>query len=157
MKLRENWREQKKRNSYGEQPVLDTIKMLNQLGIWIEVTTLVIPTLNDTEQEFHSIAEFIMSVSREIPWHISAFYPAYKLKYLPPTPFAILNRAREIGLETGLHYVYLGNVTNHGNAETKCPDCGQILIERTKIGIIKNNVQDNRCPNCGMEIAGVGL
>ncbi|MCK4344661.1 MAG: AmmeMemoRadiSam system radical SAM enzyme, partial [Bacteroidales bacterium] len=72
------------------QPVLNTIKMLNQLGIWIEVTTLVIPTLNDTEQEFHSIAEFIMSVSREIPWHTSAFYPAYKLKYLPPTPLAVL-------------------------------------------------------------------
>ena len=139
------------------QPVLDTIKMLNQLGIWIEVTTLVIPTLNDTEQEFHSIAEFIMSVSREIPWHISAFYPAYKLKYLPPTPLAVLNRAREIGLETGLHYVYLGNVTNHGNADTKCPGCGQILIERTNFGIIKNKIQDGNCPNCGREIAGVGM
>ena len=139
------------------QPVLDTIKMLNQLGIWIEITTLVIPTLNDTEQEFHSIAEFIMSISREIPWHISAFYPAYKLKYLPPTPLAVLNRAREIGLETGLHYVYLDNVTNHGNADTKCPDCGQILIERTNFGIIKNKIQDGHCPNCGREIAGVGL
>jgi len=139
------------------QPVLDTIKMLNQLGIWIEVTTLVIPTLNDTEQEFHSTAEFIMSVSREIPWHISAFYPAYKLKYLPSTPFAVLNRARKIGLETGLHYVYLDNVTNHRNADTKCPDCGQILIERTNFRIIKNKIQDGYCPNCGREIAGVGL
>lgn len=139
------------------QPVLDTIIILNQLGIWIEVTTLVIPTLNDTEQEFHSIAEFIMSVSREIPWHISAFYPAYKLKYLPPTPFAVLNRAREIGLETGLHYVYLGNITNHGNADTKCPDCGQILIERTNFGIIKSKIQESYCPNCGREIAGVGM
>jgi len=139
------------------QPVLETIKMLNQLGIWIEVTTLVIPTLNDTEQEFNSIAKFIMSVSSEIPWHISAFYPAYKLNYLPPTPLAVLNRAREIGLETGLHYVYLDNVTNHGNADTKCPGCGQILIERTNFGKIKNNIQDNRCPNCGMEIAGVSM
>ena len=98
-----------------------------------------------------------MSVDKEIPWYISAFHPAYKLKYLPPTPFAVLNRAREIGLETGLHYVYLGNVTNHGNADTKCPGCGQILIERTNLGIIKNNLQDNRCPNCGMKIAGVGM
>lgn len=106
------------------QPILDTIKILNQLGIWIEVTTLVIPTLNDTEQEFHSIAEFIMSVGKDIPWHISTFSPAYKLKYLPPTPLAVLNRARGIGLETGLHYVYLGNVINHGNTDTKCPGCG---------------------------------
>ena len=138
-------------------PVLDTIKMLNQLGIWIEVTTMVIPTLNDTEQEFHSIAEFIVSISREIPWHISAFYPAYKLKYLPPTPLEVLNRARVIGLKTGLHYVYLGNVTNHGNADTKCPDCGQILIERSNFGIIKNNIRDGSCQYCGRGIAGEGM
>jgi len=139
------------------QPVLETIKMLNQLGIWIEVTTLVIPTLNDTEQEFHSIAEFILSVSENIPWHISAFYPAYKLKYLPPTPLAVLNRAQEIGLETGLHNVYLGNVTNNAIANTKCPGCGEILIERTNFGIIKNRIQDGHCPNCKKEIAGVGM
>jgi len=136
------------------QPVLETIKLLNQLGIWMEVTTLVIPGFNDTEQEFHSIAEFILSISREIPWHISAFYPAYKLKYLSPTPLEVLNRAREIGLKTGLHYVYLGNVTNHGNADTKCPDCGQILIERTNFGIIKNNIRDGSCQYCGRGIAG---
>jgi len=139
------------------QPVLDIIKMLNQLKIWTEVTTLVIPTLNDTEQEFHSIAEFIMSVSREIPWHISAFYPAYKLKYLPPTPFEVLIKAREIGLKTGLNNVYLGNVTNNVHADTRCPGCGQILIERTSFGIIKNKIQDGHCPNCGREIAGVGM
>jgi len=138
-------------------PVLDTIKILNQLGIWIEVTTLVIPTLNDTEQEFHLIAEFIMSVSIEIPWHISAFYPAYKLKYLPPTPLAVLIKAREIGLKTGLNNVYLGNVTNNVTADTRCPDCGQILIERTNFWIIKNKIQDGHCPNCGREIAGVGI
>jgi len=138
-------------------PVLDTIKILNQLGIWIEVTTLVIPTLNDTEQEFHLIAEFIMSVSIEIPWHISAFYPAYKLKYLPPTPLAVLIKAREIGLKTGLNNVYLGNVTNNVTADTRCPGCGQILIERTNFWIIKNKIQDGHCPNCGREIAGVGI
>ena len=102
---------------------------------------IAIPTLNDTEQEFHSIAEFILSVSENIPWHISAFYPAYKLKYLPPTPLEVLNRAREIGLETGLHNVYLGNVTNNVIANTKCPGCGEILIERTNFGIIKNKIQ----------------
>ncbi len=138
-------------------PVLDTIKMLNQLGIWIEVTTMVIPTLNDTEQEFYSIAEFIMSISADIPWHISAFYPAYKLKYLPPTPLAVLIKAREIGLKTGLNNVYLGNVTNKVNADTRCPGCGQILIERTNFGIIKNKIQNGHCPNCGREIAGVGM
>ncbi|MEA3435241.1 MAG: AmmeMemoRadiSam system radical SAM enzyme [Thermodesulfobacteriota bacterium] len=139
------------------QPVLDTIKILFQLGIWVEVTTLVIPTLNDIEQEFHSIAEFIMGVSREIPWHISAFYPAYKLKYLPPTPFAVLDQAQKIGLETGLHYVYLGNVKNSATENTRCPACGQILIERKNFESIKNIIQDGHCPNCGREIAGVGM
>ena len=139
------------------QPVLETIKLLNQLGIWIEVTTLVIPRLNDTEQEFYSIAEFIMSISREIPWHISAFYPAYKLKYLPPTPLEVLNRAREIGLKTGLHYVYLGNVTNHGNADTRCPECGQILIERINFRTIENKIRNGYCQYCGRGIAGAGM
>lgn len=139
------------------QPVLDTIKLLNQLGIWIEVTTLVIPTFNDTEQEFRSIAEFIMSINGKIPWHISAFYPAYKLKYLPPTPLAVLHQALEIGLETGLQYVYLGNITNNRTEDTGCPACGQILIEREKFGVTKNRIQDGHCPNCGRKIAGVGL
>jgi len=139
------------------QPVLDTIKLLNQLGIWIEVTTLVIPTLTDTEQEFRSIAEFIMSVSGEIPWHISAFYPAYRLKYLSPTPLAVLNQALEIGLETGLQYVYLGNLTNNVTEDTRCPGCGQILIERKNFGITKNKIQEGHCPNCGRNIAGVGM
>ena len=139
------------------QPVLDTIKNLFQLGIWIEVTTLVIPTLNDTEQEFHSIAEFIMSVSREIPWHISAFYPAYKLKYLPPTPLAVLDQALKIGLDTGLHYVYSGNVKNSATENTRCPGCGQILIERKNFKIVNNIIQGGHCPNCGRRIAGIGM
>ncbi len=139
------------------QPVLDKIKLLNQLGIWIEVTTLVIPTLNDTEQEFRSIAEFIMSVSGEIPWHISAFYPAFKLNYLPPTPLPVLNQALKIGLETGLHYVYLGNMINNVTEDTRCPGCGQILIERENFSIIRNRIQEGHCPNCGKKIAGIGM
>jgi len=139
------------------QPVLDTIKSLNHLGIWTEVTTLVIPGFNDSVQEFYSMAEFIMSVSREIPWHISAFHPAYKFKYLPPTPLEVLIRAREIGLKTGLHYVYLGNLTNDEYEDTKCPDCGQILIERRNFGIFQNNIQDGHCPMCGRGIAGEGM
>jgi pyruvate formate lyase activating enzyme len=138
-------------------PVLETLEILNQLGIWTEVTTLVIPGFNDTEQEFYAIAEFIMNISREIPWHISAFHPAYKLKYLPPTPLEVLNRAREIGLKTGLHYVYSGNATNHGAADTRCPDCGQILIERTNFEILKNKIRNGYCPNCGKGIAGAGM
>jgi pyruvate formate lyase activating enzyme len=140
------------------QPVLDTLTLLNQLGIWTEVTTLVIPGLNDSEQEVYAIAEFIISISREIPWHVSAFHPAYKVTHLPPTPIVVLNRVREIGLKTGLQYVYLSNVaTLHGTADTICPDCGQKLIERTNFGIVKNEIRDGYCPNCGRVIAGEGL
>ena len=138
-------------------PVLDNIKLAKTLGIWVEVTTLIIPTLNDSQDELHQIAEFLRDVDRDIPWHISQFYPTYQIMNLPRTPVETLHMAREIGLETGLHYVYEGNVPGKGNENTYCHQCGELLIERWGYSIIKNTIKDGHCPSCQSSVAGVGL
>jgi len=139
------------------QPVLDTMKVMKRLGIWLEVTTLVIPGINDDEGELKDAADFVANeLGVDTPWHISRFFPAYKMTDVFPTPVETLNRAREIGLEAGLRYVYVGNVP--GEANTVCHKCGQILIRRLGYRILENRVQPNgRCPNCGMPVAGVGM
>jgi pyruvate formate lyase activating enzyme len=139
------------------QPVLDAMKLMKRLGIWLEVTTLVIPGINDDEGELKDAADFVANeLGMDTPWHISRFFPAYKMTDVFPTPVETLNRAREIGLEAGLRYVYVGNVP--GEANTVCHKCGQILIRRLGYRILENRVQPNgRCPNCGMPVAGVGM
>ena len=139
------------------EPVLDTIRLARNLGIWVEVTTLVIPTLNDSEDELRRIAEFLRDVDVSIPWHISQFYPTYQLTNLPRTPVETLHRAREIGLEIGLQYVYEGNVPGRGNENTYCHGCGELLIERWGYSIQKNAIIEGTCPSCGSPVAGVGL
>ena len=137
------------------QPVLDAIKLYKSMGVWVEVTTLVIPTLNDSEEDFIGIAEFIKSVGVDIPWHISQFYPAYKLPDLPPTPVTTLRKAREIGLDVGLRYVYEGNVPGEGGENTYCYQCGELLIRRYGFQILENKIRDSRCPSCGARIDGI--
>jgi len=140
------------------QPVLDSLKKIKQLGIWLEVTSLIIPGVNDDRQEIRDMANFVAKeLGVDVPWHISRFFPAYKMKEVPATPLQILLMAREIGLEEGLHYVYPGNIEDNEYMNTTCPQCGQLLIERTDFGIVKNNIKDDCCPNCGRKIAGVGL
>ncbi len=138
------------------EPVLENIKLAKKLGIWVEVTTLVIPTLNDSQDELRQIAEFIRDVDEDIPWHISQFYPTHKLTTLPRTPVETLHVAREIGLKTGLHHVYEGNVPGRGNENTYCYNCGNLLIERWGYSIIKNIIKDGCCPSCKSSIGGVG-
>jgi pyruvate formate lyase activating enzyme len=138
-------------------PVLETIRLAKDLGIWVEVTTLVIPTLNDSEDELRQIAEFLTDVDVSIPWHISQFYPTYQLTNLPRTPVETLHMAREIGLESGLRYVYEGNVPGRGNENTYCHGCGELLIERWGYSIQKNTIIEGQCPSCGSPVAGVGL
>ncbi len=138
-------------------PVLSTIKLARDLGIWVEVTTLVIPTLNDSPGELKQIAEFIKGVSSDIPWHISEFYPTYQLTNLPRTPVESLHLARDIGIKAGLRYVYEGNIPGRGNENTYCCQCGEPLIERLGYSIKKNMVKDGRCPSCKSSVAGVGL
>jgi pyruvate formate lyase activating enzyme len=138
-------------------PVLETIALMNSLGVWLEVTTLVIPGLNDSEQELAEIAAFVKGVGEEVPWHVSAFYPTYKLTDVPPTPVATLRRAREIGLQAGLRHVYEGNVPGEAGAHTTCPGCGAVVIARSGRDSVRNRLQQGRCPECGQRIEGVGL
>ena len=138
----------------GFQPVLDNLKLIKKLGIWLEVTTLVIPELNDSPAELRDAARFIaQELGTDTPWHISRFFPGYKMTDRPPTPIKTLQRAREIGLEEGLHYVYLGNLPEESN--TICHNCGQLLIRRKGNRTIKSVIRDGCCPNCGTPIAGV--
>ncbi len=137
------------------QPVLDSIKQMKEAGVWLEVTTLVIPTLNDSEEELRDIARFIRSVGADTPWHVSRFFPAYRLDHLPPTPVTTLQRAREIGLEEGLHYVYEGNVAEPESENTYCPGCGKVVIERAGFHVAAGiGVKLGKCPECGVHIAG---
>ena len=135
--------------------VLESLELMKKLGIWLEITTLVIPTLNDSEEEFEKIANFILSLGAEIPWHISAFYPTYKMLGFPKTPAATLHRAREIGRRAGLRYVYCGNIPGQGGEDTFCPRCGKSLIERTGFRVVKNDVVGGKCRHCHAPIDGI--
>ena len=137
--------------------VLDSIRTLKELGVWIEITTLIIPTLNDGEEELKRIAEFIREVGEEIPWHVSAFHPTYKLLDRPRTSAKMLHRAREIGLGVGLRYVYCGNITGDEGENTYCYNCKELLIQRYGYQILKNRVKNGLCPDCGAKIDGIGL
>jgi pyruvate formate lyase activating enzyme len=138
-------------------PILEAIRLYHELGVWVEVTTLVVPGLNDSDEELGQIAGFIRSVDPEIPWHVSQFYPAYKMLDRPPTPVAALERAREIGEREGLAYVYVGNVPGAQGESTFCPGCGVLLIHRRGLELIDNRVRKGACPDCGKAIAGVGM
>jgi pyruvate formate lyase activating enzyme len=136
------------------QPVLDAIRLYKEYGIWIEITTLVIPDHNDSEDELRQIARFIKSVGEEVPWHVSRFHPTYKLTDEPRTPIKTLQRARQIGIEEGLRYVYEGNVPGEGE-ETSCPSCGKTLVKRIGFSVEENSVKDGACGFCGAAVDGV--
>ena len=136
------------------QHVLDAIRLYKQDGIWIEITTLVIPGHNDSETELRQIAEFIKSLGDDVPWHVSRYHPTYKLSDRPITPLETLKRAREIGLDAGLRYVYEGNVPGEGE-DTACPGCRKTLIKRIGFRVLENSVKNGACPHCGRAIAGV--
>jgi pyruvate formate lyase activating enzyme len=141
----------------GLQPVLDAIRLYHTLGVWVEVTTLVIPGVNDSNQELRQIAEFIRSVGPEVPWHVSQFYPTYKMVDRPETPVDTLRRARDIGLSAGLRYVYEGNIPGQGHENTICPACRTVLVERFGFVVRENRIKDGRCPACETQIAGVEM
>lgn len=136
------------------QPVLDSIKLYYQLGIWIEITTLIIPGYNDDSNELRQIARFIADIDKSIPWHVTAFYPTYKLNNTPATPLSTLENAYTIGKEEGLKYVYQGNIGQGEN--TYCPSCGKLLVKRNFFNI-KNQIDDGKCPFCGYKIQGIGM
>ena len=138
--------------------VLDSLIEYRRLGIWLELTTLVIPGLNDSDAELRDLASFITThLGADTPWHVSQFYPTYQLTNRPRTPLATLRRAREIGLAAGLHYVYQGNAPGEGGEDTRCPNCQADLIKRRGFTILSNRLEQGNCPDCGTTIAGIGM
>jgi pyruvate formate lyase activating enzyme len=138
------------------EPVLQALKLYRELKIWLEITTLIIPGLNDSQQELGEIAAFIrQELGAEVPWHVSAFYPTYKMVDRPPTPRETLVKAKQIGLNSGLKYVYCGNLDIPGGEDTNCPRCGFNLIARSGFQVENNQIKNGVCINCGEKIAGV--
>lgn len=139
------------------QEVLDTIRQVHEMGFWLEIVTLVIPDYNDSDEELNGIAEFLADVSPDIPWHVTAFHPDYKMGDFGATPIVTLDRARNIGFSKGLRYVYSGNRPGEvGDSEnTICPGCRATLIERIGFHVVHNRLgEEGACPDCGEKIPG---
>jgi pyruvate formate lyase activating enzyme len=136
-------------------PVLKTLETMNEMGIWLEVTTLLIPGLNDSAEELRQIAQFLANLNPDIPWHISRFHPTYHLNHIPSTPPERIRRARDIGYESGLKYVYTGNLPGDQGEKTFCHACSELLIDRVGFFVTQNKIEENCCPNCGAKIPGV--
>jgi pyruvate formate lyase activating enzyme len=136
------------------QPVLDNIRTIHELGIWLEVTTLVVPGSNDSQAELKSIAEFLANVDTGIPWHISRFHPDYKFTDGGPTPLSVMQKAYDLGKEAGLEHVYLGNVAGQ-SVDTDCHYCGRKLITRNFGGAQIDLTEEGCCPQCRAQLAGV--
>ena len=140
------------------EPVRDSIVDMHGRGIWLELTTLVIPGLNDDPRELRAMAEWIATaVGTETPWHLTRFQPAYRLSHLPPTPAATLVDAAAVAREVGLRHVYVGNAPEVEAATTSCAHCGERLIGRSDYGVTEWRLVDGRCPRCQHPMAGVGL
>lgn len=136
------------------QAILESIKLMKELGIWVEVTTLIIPGVNDSQEELTNIAKFIFQVDSDIPWHLSRFFPTYKMQQYSYTPLETLQRAKKIGQKIGLKYVYIGNVRRESE-NTFCPNCGKIIVKRKGFWVGEVDVEENKCHFCHREIKGV--
>ena len=133
-----------------------TLKFMKSLNIFVEVTTLIVPNLNDSPSELRALADFIVEdLGPETPWHISRFHPTYKLTNQPPTPVKTLTDARQIGLDAGLKYVYTGNVPGNTGENTFCSGCGEQVIERWGFRVGKLRIKNGKCTQCGTGIDGV--
>ena len=139
------------------QNVLDTIKRLKEMDFWVEIVTLIVPTFNDSDDELRQIADFLVGISPDIPWHVTAFHPDYKMTDPPATPAETLIRAYDIGKAAGLKYVYPGNLPGGvGSREsTWCPSCNELLIKRRGFTVMDNRMAQGACPSCSAKIPGV--
>ena len=136
-------------------PVLNTLVVAKSMGVEVEVTNLVIPTLNDGDEMLQDLSRWLVqNMGRETPLHFSRFFPQYQMKNLPPTPQETLERARRIAEGEGLHHVYIGNVTRPGAEDTFCPGCGNRLIQRRGFQVLENKIQSGHCPDCDAEVYG---
>ena len=137
-------------------PVLDTLLLLNRQKMWTEIVYLVIPGQNDDPDELKELCKWIVGeLGPDTPLHFTRFHPQYRLKNLPSTPLATLKKAREIGLESGIHFVYTGNVPGDPGENTYCPNCGELLIKRVGFSVLETKLDDGQCPKCRHVIAGV--
>jgi pyruvate formate lyase activating enzyme len=139
------------------QPILDSLRRIHEMGFWLEVVTLIVPGFNDADEELQRIAGYLAGISRDIPWHVSAFHPAYQMEGPPATPAATLIRAAHIGRQAGLRYVYAGNLPGQvGDLEnTRCPQCRRLLVERRGYRIVANQLDGaGNCPACRAPIPG---
>ena len=137
-------------------PVLETLEAIKKAGVWLEITNLIIPGVNDKPQEIKNMCEWIKSnLGADTPVHFGRFHPAFKLENLPPTPVKTLENARKIALQTGLKYVYIGNIPGHSAENTYCPKCGELLVGRIGYKILQNSIKDNSCSFCGCKIEGL--
>jgi len=138
--------------------VQETLKMMKSLNIFVEVTTLLIPGLNDDPTELEKLAGFLVKLlGPDTPWHISRFHPTYRLTDRSPTPVAALITARDIGLRAGLRYVYIGNVPGENGENTYCHQCGKLVIERWGFQVGEKRIEDGRCRFCNTPVSGIGL
>lgn len=136
-------------------PVLTSLREMKKAGVWLEITTLLIPSLNDGEEELKDIAAFIADLGKETPWHISRFHPQFRMLKIPVTPVSALHRALEIGKSAGLKHVYSGNVPGDEGENTYCCQCGNRLIGRFGYQIVQLNLKGNKCNRCGTELNGI--
>ncbi len=137
------------------QPVLASLRKMKELGIWVEVTTLLIPGLNDGEEELRGLAGFIHALGAETPWHISRFQPRYRMTETPPTPADSIRRAIRIGKSAGLKYVYSGNIPGDSGENTSCARCGHLLIGRCGFAVERLDLRESACPRCGTPLEGI--
>ena len=138
------------------QPVLDMLKILKEEGVWIEITNLIVPTLNDDPETIRKMCVWMKdNLGPDVPLHFSRFWPMYKLKNLFPTPVPTLEKARQIALDVGLNYVYIGNIPGHEGNNTYCPKCEKMLVRRTGFAILENNIVDGKCGFCGQKMPGL--
>jgi len=137
-------------------PLLEAIKITRERGVWVEITNLIVPTLNDDMRMIKDMCLWIKeNLGADTPLHFSRFWPMYKLKNLPPTPIETLRLAKNIAEGAGLNFVYIGNVPEELSSDTLCPHCKKVLIHRLGFSILKNNIVDSKCKFCGARIAGI--
>jgi len=138
------------------EPVLEAIKLIARSKIWLEIVYLVIPTLNDSPEDIRKMARWVnKEIGPDVPVHFTRFFPMYLIKNLPPTPVSTLEKLRQIALQEGLHYVYMGNIPGHEGGNTICPKCRKIVVQRYGFEIEKNALEGGKCPTCQNPIPGI--
>ncbi len=138
------------------EPVLNTLVTAKSMGVLVEVTNLLIPTLNDSSEDIRKLCAWVVeNMGRETPLHFSRFFPNYRMKNLPPTPPDTLDRAREIADAEGLHHVYVGNIHRPEASNTYCASCGKLLVERVQYQVVQNRIASGACPDCRTKVHGL--